>query len=373
MKRKIALLILLLLALSVVFAACSSQPDPTAVQVRWGNETHTFRVTLADFEKYTQKNQINFFLNPVFGPTETSSLAGMDQVKPLGVAGTYTVTLSNSGSLCTATTEQTLYVKYADEFVLGKKISQTDGIKDLIIEDYAADAPSLVDASDAGKSIVVLKSTTKTEVVFENKPGQLPRTSTTEVDGFYIGKVHQQVSKYKVETTYDNDNHVATVAMNGEEDGTEYNIGSNVIDSNQLLLYVRSLDKSQNSFQDSPSVQIFHPLTGETVTASFTLVYNSPLLITDDTRKEAEKGVSVNSVAVYLNGTAYMLQENIPDYVKNNSDDKKIDYLTGSSANTDLYKFTTIHFRVGYLSYELAHYSDDQWNCLDYYDPDAEQ
>lgn len=363
MKRKIALLILPLFALLAILTACS-QAQPTATAIRWDDdENHTFRITLAEFPSSEDDSADNAFHKDIALVGE--GLNSSDEVKPTDVEGTYTLQIHTNGDVCTVTTSQTLYVKYAESEVT---LNPSDN-PDIFVENVAEVAPSLVD-EDPNAEYVVLKSETTTDVTFTTAK-QLPLNSNITVKGFYIGTNHQQVSNYTLTTTYNNDNHKATVesTIDGVTEQKEYKTpNTNFIDAAQLLMYTRSLDKSSSSFQDTPSTRVFYPMTGETLTVSFVLQYNAPMIITDANREPAQKGVSLNNVTVSLNGTPYMLQENIPEYAQK-SDGEAIDIKPGSDSNADLRKYTTVRFRVRYFSYELEQYSEDQWEALkDYTD-----
>lgn len=375
MKKKIVFLLLVLLITTVALAACN-QVEPTKVQVRWMEEKHTFHVSLADFYHDANGNPTDGFATYLDGDNtyvKDKQLMGenfstLDEIRPYAVDGTYTMEIAKEGTdSWKVTTEQTLYVQYneksqSQDKTVTVELNESNGawnqLKELAVtsEEIAANAPTLQEES--GK--VILKSTTKTSVIFKDQT-QLPTSSYSEVNGFYIGAANQQASKYSVSTVYDfskENKPVATVKLNDSEE-TVYNLptrGATTIDANQLLLYLRSLEKTGTSFQDTPSVYLFYPLTGKTVRAAFTFNYGEPMRLTDISRStDNEKNVVLNLVGVMINNMAYMLQENIPDIAGIDSN-----YINGDN----LHQYTTVRFRVGYLAYELSSYTDQVWNAL---------
>lgn len=373
MKRKFALLLFLLLTVVTVLSACNSVPA-TGVAVRWAgrNESHTFRISLADFQKTdadTNKPTNSFavykdddgkdYRKDVSPVNEVFS--ALDEIRPVAVDGTYVINISSdaANSSCTATTEQTIYAQYAKVSVAqnGTELNlpacdNWEQLAERLASPEEIAATSLTEADDK----VIFKSTSRTSVTFSDNTQQ-PISSSSEVHGFYIGLLNQQVSEYKLQTTYDFSNSrkpVVKVVCNDVE--KEYALARNtsIIDANQLLLYVRSLEKTSTSFQDTPSVRIFNSLTGETLPASFSFTYDFAAVITDPSRTEApEKHVSMNIVYATVNGHHYMVQENIPDAAG-------IDKT--NAGTTPMY--TTNRFRVGYLAYELDSYTDAIWNAL---------
>ena len=384
MKRKIALLLLMIIAVAAILVACN-QTEATKILIRWENdapnETYTFRVSLADFaddnsdgkvfKTYKDKNLYNgvTFTKDVAIPGEIFS--SRDEIMPYAVDGSYSMEIVKSATdRWVVTTEQTLYVQYnkVSKSQRGEEVRLTerDGwqeLKALMASDEEIAATSLEKADDK----VILKSVIKTSVTFADNT-QKPFNSETISDGFYVGVAKQTASKYTVKTEYDYSGKrpIAKVTVNDET--TEYKLGRNAsfIDSNQLLTYIRSLEKTETSFQDNPAVQVFDPTTGELVVARFGFVYNSPMVITDSVNNREQK-VSVNAVYVTLNGMAYLVQENIPDKAKD-ANGNIIDTMQAS----DTHKYTTIRFRSGYLSYEFSKYVDSVWNALAYPQTTAE-
>lgn len=367
MKRKLALLIFLILALSAVLVACT-QTEPTRIEVRWTSDEYTFNITLADFIDDSDEFKTYPTSDGIAYSKDIASVSEVfsqwDEVRPLDVDGTYTLNIqkSASASYWMVTTAQTIYAQYNKA-----ELEKSDGWTELqTLQVTDADETSLTPS----ESTVILKSTTNTEVVFKDTPDQTPISSLTEVNGFYIGKAHQQVTSYKVETTYDTDakRPTASISIDGAE-AMEYKFarGAKFIDSNQLLLYLRSLDKSYTAgFPSSTYVNVFNPYTQQAQTATFSLTYDAKMILTDSKRlttindvEQAEQVyTSLNVVSVMIGNTAFMQQENLPYELKS------VDLLPGASESADKAKYTTVRFRVGYLSYELETYSDSVWNML---------
>ena len=360
MKKRIALLLLCLLLAATFLAACNNTPA-TQKFIRWSDEEHVFNISLADFDESEEKvfntyydaNYDKDFYKDIAIQGETFS--SHDEVRPTAVVGTYSLSIKLLGTdRWQLTGKQTLFAQYPDSAV---RLSAEDLAKvRASAEELAEKAPAL---SEDGSN-VVLKSEIETGVIFKDTPSQTPVSSYTDSHGFYIGtNNHQQISFYKVETTYTetDKNIIATVTFDGKtEESKEYKLSNaNLIDGNQLLTYIRSFDKSETSFQDTPSVQMFDPLTGTAVAATFGFGYDNPMRITDEHRETTQKNVRLNIVTVSVAGTAYMCQENVPDTVA-------CDKMKGVDRNL----FTTVRFRVGYLAYELADYTQTLWDELSY-------
>ena len=362
MKRKLALLILIILAVSVVLVACNDT-ETTKVEVRWSKETHVFHVSLADyyvdtnnnvsFAKYNDKGEIDndkgeYRKDRAISVSEFSK----DEVIPVTVYGTYTLTITpNTGTdRCVVTGTQVLYLKYLLESTVqgetvdltkwqGEDWTELDQLK--ATNDEIA-TTNLVADNDS----VILKSTTTTMAEFANQTQQ-PISSSTTVDGFYLGKAHRQITQYTVSTTYDfsGKKPVATVTKDG---GTPYNVtlsgsAGNLIDANQILVYVRSLGKTPGSLKDNKTVLVFDPFTGSTLSASFGYSYEDKVILSD---KVANKtlATTLNSVSITVGSNAFMMQDNVPQTVKEDVIKQGIDTLP---------RLTTVHFRVGYLSYQI--------------------
>ena len=357
MKRKIALLILLISAVSLVLVACGKTKE-TPIRTRWEEETHVFNITLADFNG--NSNSFNTY-NDKGEPTTNgkyykdiafaSEFANWDEIKPVDARGTYVLTIKPSGSeYCDVTTTQIMYVKYKlkTDTVSGVDFTKYSDLRNVEVTDST-------EYSEAGltkeEGTTILKSTTETYVQFKNTPSQKPLKSKTEVNGFYVGNVAQEVSHYKISTEYDYSGKrpVAKITKNGEK--IEYNkFGRNsegtFIDSNQILIYLRSLDKSSSSFQDSPSKYVFNPYNQTLEIANFGLTYEFNTILTNNENRLA---TSLSVVSVSVGSNAFMMQENLPDTVKLNDNQLDVHEAVGGKENM----FTTVRFRVGYFAYEI--------------------
>lgn len=350
MKRKFALLILMILSLSVALVACNNT-TPTEIAVRWQvNEEYTFRVYKADF--YSVKDSV------MSGET----FSGLDEIAPQAVSGTYTIKIEqqDGSSVWTVTTHQELIVRYYKDDIYQLSDEDLQAVKATDAQIAQAFFAPIDDAET-----VVLVSTTDTIVEFADTVNQTPITSYTKVNGFYIGKAHQEVSYHEVGTTYNFDGRrpVATVTVIQGVDGEpttyekKFSKNASFIDSNQLLLYVRSLDKPSGGFEDSPSKTVFNPYTGETDIVHFGLTSHHAALLSDAALGDTWGYVDL--VTVTIGSTPYMQQYNVPNLSK-----ADVDVLHGLSERVDKCKFTTIRFRVGNLAYELVNYDSTIWNAF---------
>lgn len=358
MKRKLAFLTLLLLALSVALTACN-QVVPTDIKIRWdkGGEDHTFEISLADFDneisfKSYEYNKSTYYKDVIVNNEVFSTL---DEIRPSNATGTYKLSITPSPDgeeYCDVNATQVLYVQY-----LVSNLGENGLPSELQSYVVSGDDNPFDDSADH----VTLKSTTTTKVQFANIPSQQPISSSTEVNGFYLGKTFKGVSHYKVSTVYDFDGKTptATVTLN-DGDAVEYQLPKNsagkIIDSNQILVYLRSFEKTSTSFQDSPSIYVFDPYTHLTQTASFGFTYEQNLILHDSTRSDDnELYTKLSVVGVAVGGHAFIVAENLPARLNALDLDKR--------ANGDS-KYTTVRFRVGYLAYEVAGYDDAIWEGL---------
>lgn len=367
MKRKIALLVLIILAVGVLLVACNST-EKTSVAIRWDDEEKTYRVALADFagddgaifkeykdnEGGSEKSYYkDYFLNG-------ENLNNLDEIRPRAVDGTYTTSLKKRGDTWTYETDQVLYLQYDKELLEQSVEPLSEG--DLAKITATAEEVAQLSFENA-EGCIILKSSTKTSVTFEDTIDQKPQKSETTVNGFYVGKAHQQLTNYTVATEYDFSNAkkpIAKVTLDGNTVEHKLPRNTTAIDANQILLYLRSLNKSQTSFQDNPAVQVFNSFSGELQVARFGMEYQSLAVLTF---KDEEKHCAVNSVAVTIDGLPFMHQFNLPDNLK--LGDKDLDkMLSGAGEGTPESKFTTVRFRVGYLSYELEQYPQECWDAL---------
>lgn len=352
MKKKFALLILLALALTAILAACNN-PDATQIIPRWSTdgETYVYNVSLADFAEsgnsrftsYSDNGETYYkdFLVRVGEP-----LDDLDEVRPAAVTGTYTMTVSHltDDKYDRVETKLELLVSYLYE---NGKISVG---KDKWIE-LSAELAAVGEVT--GKHIT-FDSTTETMVEFNRHDGgkQAPRKSSTKVDGFYLGKSHQEISAYEIATEYDYSGK-KTVAkselkMGGKTDTISetlkrYGEGS-FIDSNQLFTYTRSFDKTSTSFQDNPSVAVYNPFNQQMQSASFTFTASANAVLTR--ANEQPLYAKLPTVGVAVGGMPFMLQESAPNMLDQKAD--RTQYGEDWFA-----KHTPVRFRVGYISYEL--------------------
>ena len=385
MKKKIALLLLLMLVSATVFAACSQSSAYTEIIPRWNGkiaEHYEFTVSLGDFS-YTSEGNIatphfRYYgseSDPYYKDFDVRSgeiLDSLDEIRPTNVTGKFTLTISHpDDEYDLLETKQELELTYYNK----------DG--NLINENILAELSqnNLVVSNSNGS--ITLKSTTETTVEFKHDSSQAPRKSSTKIVGFYLGKVHQEVSIYEISTqyTYEDNNTVIATALteNGETTTMENTLKrrseGSFIDSNQLFTYARSLDKSSTSFQSSPSVSVYNPLTQEIQTATFSFNASANAILTDETRDE-ELRVKLPTLGVIVDGTAFMLQESVPNLKERFPD---LFNKEGIGPDVTLFagypyaKHTTVRFRVGYISYELSHYPDEIWNALSTQPSNSEQ
>lgn len=361
MKKFTVLLVTTVLALTFVFAACSTT-EKTDTMFRWPDSdtsTYVFDIELSDFSgqstplftSYAQQNGTYYKDFAMSAAVEHPD--NKDEIKPVTAKGTYTMSISSvdAGSSCLFETTQVLYATY-DRF----ELQELEGWSELDKIDLAYDSEEI--PFNANENQVVLKTETTSSVKFEKKSAQRPIESSTVVKGFYVGKKHQAVSEYSVLTQYDFDNSTATVTINGGEPQVNtLNItsGKNFIDANQLLLYIRTLEKGSTKFQDSPTVVVYTPYTNATYTASFSFSYTANIALEIGEGEDSVwHYVGLNSVSVLLDGTPYLNQLNLPDTLT----EKGLD-CSGSTPN-----YTTVSFRSGYFSYRWRDIPSDVLSAL---------
>ena len=368
MKKNFALLILMILAVSLMLTACGSTAS-TDIRTRWekDGEKHVFNITLADFKGtdntfnvYNSDGEPDVYKGNYYKDIAFSNeFINWDEIRPVAVNGTYTFEIKPSTdrtSYCEVITTQEMYVQY------NLKSGSVDGVD---LEKYPELKQAEVSSEEAQlenvESTIILKSTTDTYVKFENDNKQKPLESSTTVNGFYVGKKAQALTNYTVKTEYNYDEKrpVAKITKDKSEP-VEYKFGKNsagtFIDSNQILTYLRSLDKSENSFQDSPSVSVFNPYEQTLKTASFGFSYAYNVILTGETNL----ATNLNVVSIMIGNNAFMMQENLPDTLKLN--DKKLDVHEAVGGTES--KFTTVRFRVGYFAYEIAYGNEE--NSVDW-------
>lgn len=346
MKKIFALALLLVLTLGI-FVACSSVPT-TEKKVRWNTtESWTYDISLCDFTSSTSTTNGTYYRDFLYSG-ELNPLGGqLDRIAPTSISGTYIVNLTQftesteteKKEKTKITTSQTIYATYEKDVIDMDKLecyidSQTD-------------------------THYTLKSTTDTEVVFSTGVAQTPISSSTTSNGFYVGKQYQGVSKYSVQTTYtvEGKSTTATTTIDGGEPITTKISGTNVIDNNQVLIYIRSFDKTNSGFQDSPNVMVFDPLTQTTKKMSFVYNASQRFLLEhtfDGATESAQVPTIVNRLDVLMDGMSFMTQVNLPDLTE-----KGLDRIGTDVMGEYIPQHTILRFRVGFVSYQLTGYVTD--------------
>lgn len=299
-------------------------------------KSYTRNFNLKGDNDQVTETAVTCYKDDVITSTEGIWMSGWDQLRPVDADGTYTVDVKYEATFITVETKQTLYSQYKTE-----DLTKLDCLQTVSKCDVTAKEENPF-TNNEGRT--TLRSVTETSVVFANDAKQLPISSVTENHGYYIGQIAQSLSDYKYETTYDFANKKVSVKKDGGE-AEERAIQGECIDANQVLTYVRSLDKSSAAFQDSPSVAVYDVTTNNVSTASFALKREFNLLF-DNNGQEAV--VSVNAVTVAVGGMPFMAQYNLPDLTKVGDG---FDYLPLSADRRC--KYTTVKFRSGWYSYEL--------------------
>ena len=353
--KKISIVLLLSLALVFTLTACNNTPV-THTSPRWENsESYTFTIKKAIVETSdVTHNDATYIREPGVTNYEPD-VDNMDEIVPEDVSGTYVMSIAvdSVNTTCTFKTSQTLYVSYPKTLLESSPIWNTPDANGNKLSDKVVPQDSEENPFEADADLITLKSITETEVVFRNDSTQRPISSKNHVDGFYIGKTAQTISKYDLATTYEfNAKNKVTITVNGETMATSGVFAEKFIDANQLLLYVRSLDKSTTSFQDSPSVTVYMPKVDENVMATFVFSYTCNTVV--EVAAE-EIFVKVNAVGVIVNSNVLLMQLNVPDTV--NSDSKYLDSLPNAGSGTSTDKYSTVRFRSGVYSYWLTDFS----------------
>ena len=344
MKKTLALVLLLILAMGV-FAACN-QVQPTERKTRWGeNETWTYNISLLN----TNASNINGadYYRDFLATGETNPFNGnLDRIVPNDLTGTYVVTISQdiAKDTTTVSTTQTMIATY-------------DAI---MVDTSKLDKSVIVEQKD---ETITLKSTQETSVTFKNGT-QLPVSSSTKANGFYIGKQNQSTSQYEISTEYKvSGKKVVATVTNGDKKEEVTLSNTNVIDTNQVLMYARSFDKTATSFQDNPQVMVFDPLTksSKRLTMSYTATQN--VLVEHqfaDASESASVATQMPRLDLALDGMAFMTQVSLPDMTANS-----LDRIGTNVPNVYFPMHTIYRFRVGFVSYELTSYlTDDMVNTI---------
>lgn len=365
MKKYLAILLLTLLCVTGVLTACNNVAS-TETAIRWGKyaaegnavaDAYSYKISLADFADRTTsgalfksyKNQSDetdkntYYKDMVIstsGATEVSAYS-KDEVIPADVEGIYTITYvqSTDKTTWTVTTKQTLNVTYNKE-----DITESGVLNGLA--NWETLKTKVKEGSETEEQITFV-STTETTVVFENTESQRPVSSSTAVDGFYIGKSKQEVTKSNVSTVYDLANSKVTVTVNGEETTREVKLNANArfIDANQILTYIRSLEKGSDKMKDNPTVTVYLPASDRTYTATFGFTYSQNCILTMGGK---DNYVKLNSVNCALGSMAFMQTQNLPDTLAG----KQIDCISDGYGG-HISRYTVTRFRVGNLSYTL--------------------
>jgi len=352
MKKKIVYLLVALLLLAMILTACN-QVTPTEIVTRWGNEeSFTFSISKADYAPEGSPTAFNPYKNGdtthyrdfVIQTPSARETVAREEISPENVSGTYTLTLKRDGAYNTLSTSQLIYAQY--------KTSQiTEIAADLQENGLIATADE--DPFEKNAELTTLKSITNTYVKFSNQTTQRPVDSAIEVKGFYIGLKAKTVSKYTLTTAYNFDRNVAIVSKNNEtpiENKLNVNSNSKFIDSNQLIIYARSLEKNA-AFQDNPTVIVYNAQNNKNYTATFGLSLNQNAVVNKNGKDEY---VKLHTLGIGLDDKAFMLQEILPKL-------SNIDTTPNPADATKPYsKYSMVRFRVGYLAYEVQDFYSDE-------------
>lgn len=386
MKKGLALLVGVLLVMVAAFASCG-QAAATAKYTRWDcdsdskNETYTFKISLADFandhntlfknytKKITQKNSdgtlnettVTCYRDDVVTASEFTLMQGYLEVCPVDAYGEFALTISyDSPTTRKLVTTETIYSQYLTRTL--EELECLDIFKGSKLDITNSDENPF----EYNENRITLRSETKATVIFTNDENQLPVSSIKENDGYYIGAINKAsinkvnpcgLSSYKYETTYDFTNRTVTVKKDGgEAEERQLNIAKNgsCIDANQILLYIRSLDKSSAGFGSTPTVSVYDVTTNNVSSATFALNREFNLILNNGGDEVVAK---VNAVTVSVAGTPFLAQYNLPDITSKGCDSV---FLGGQQRC----KNTTIKFRSGWYSYELKSHDQEALNAV---------
>ena len=338
MKKTIALVLLLILAIGV-FAACN-QVQPTERKTRWGeNETWTYNISLLDLTPQSIYNAD--YYHDFLASSETNPLAGtLDRIVPNALTGSYVVTVKQdiASDTTTVTTTQTMVASYDANLVDTSRFDQS-----IIVEQSA--------------ETISLKSVQETKVVFKNGT-QLPVSSYTKSNGFYIGKLNQSMSNYEISTEYKVDGKKVVAKVTQGDKVEEISLANtSVIDTNQVLMFVRSYDKAETSFQDSPQIMVFDPLTKSTKKLSMQYTAKQNIAVKHQFADATEPAIvptMMPRLDVMLDGMAFVSQVSLPDMSA-----KGLDRISTNVPGVYFPMHTIYRFRSGFVSYELTGYLTD--------------
>lgn len=343
--KKFSLILLLLLALSLTLTACTQNAATTETVARWEDgERHVFNISKVDWDASSVTvDGTEFVKNPRY---VNENLSAKDEIVPEDVGGTYTmeIALQNRDTECVYTTEQVLYAQYETETL--QNTSVWAQLAEFVV-DPSADALCPLEAVEG---LTILRSQTTNTVTFKNEATQRPISSTNKIDGFYLGKIAQTITHVNYSTQYDWENKKVTVVSDGKEVASvALAANAKLIDSNQILLYARSLDKVSGKMQDNPSVQVFSALDQKTYTAKFSYFQHDckTLLVGADGQ---DVPVNVNFLSVIVDNSVLLSQFNLPDTINK---DAALDSINNATAGSTYNKYTTVRFRVGNFDYEL--------------------
>lgn len=362
--KKLSLVLILVLALSLGLVACN-QASPTKIVARWyNNEHYEFNIFKADLNidedsNYSKEYTVRGEANP----------DQMDEKVPEDVSGKFIMDISVVEKICTYTTTMELVCLYKQDYYDSLPEDVKNGLVEagLVLED--AEMRTYFGDTASG---IALKSSEQASVDFNNDQAQRPIKSEKHYNGYYLGETNQEVSKSDIVVDYKNlDNNKISVSIDGAdavEKDISYDKNARIIDANQLLLYIRSLDKSEDSFKDSPGVQVYDAVYNVVRKASFSMTYACQTFIEythEETTGEGADAVTstktedlkakLTCVAAVVDGQVYMVQMNLPA-LELGENKEKLNYLP----SIDGYKFTTVRFRVGYKSFEIADYDSLQ-------------
>ena len=355
-SRHLVAIVALLIVAVMAFAGCSPNALPTGKELRFSTESYTFNISLEQNGK--ENNQ-----QIVKGESSETTYIGdyqllptsYDEIRPVDATGTYTIDINTDDtSKYTLTTKQVIYSvydksDYTTKLINGMTADQLATINTFTDEEKALTFTdkTLQQYLDEGK--VVLRSTADTYTEFKAEKSQNPLNSTKSVVGYYLGKTAQQYTQYSTECTYTYENGASVKVaktVNGENTTTNHTISEGTIDINQYILYSRTLDKGPNGFQDTPSVQVFEPLTATTATASFAISKSHNSLLNIDGELTPSK---TDIVVGYINQTALY-------YISNVCYDSEQKVDVKGTANGLISKFTVVKIQNGYYSMQLASY-----------------
>ena len=338
MKKTIALVLLLILAIGV-FAACN-QVQPTERKTRWGeNETWTYNISLLDLTPQSIYNAD--YYHDFLASSEANPLAGtLDRIVPNALTGSYVVTVKQdiASDTTTVSTTQTMVAIYDANLVDTSIFDQS-----IIVEQSA--------------ETISLKSVQETKVVFKNGT-QLPVSSYTKANGFYIGKQNQSMSNYEISTEYKVDGKKVVAKVTQGDKVEEISLANtSVIDTNQVLMFVRSYDKAETSFQDNPQIMVFDPLTKSTKRLSMQYTAKQNIVVKHQFADATEPAIvptMMPRLDVMLDGLAFISQVSLPDMSA-----KGLDRISTNVPGVYFPMHTIYRFRSGFVSYELTGYLTD--------------